>query len=258
MGQDFSHPSIQALCRRLNFNVFILNVHSADPLLKILDNGEPKGLLCRNGAHYFVLYPTERAVPAAAAPQPARVTPVAPAPQPVRGPTDIAITCKVPFGHALYVRGNIHPGMSWEKGIPLINVHGDEWHIHFDRPLRDGEYKFLIDDEHWAKGANHQIAQGKLNGVSPQFDLPSDFYATRLTIKCKAEGNQLFIRGNGGGLSWDKGVELRRVNDDTWVWETGELFEDVEFKILLGDRWEIIDQNHQVEWGQKQEFTPKF
>ncbi len=270
MGHDFSHPSIQALCHRLNFNVFIVDVRSAEPLIKILDKGEVKGVLCRNGQHYFVLYPTERAVPAAAAPQPAKLVPTAPVPQPakaapvvavphVKGPTDIAITCKVPFGHSLYIRGNIHPGMSWEKGIPLINVHGDEWHIHFDRPLRDGEYKFMIDNEHWAKGANHQIAQGKLNGVNPQFDLPSDFYATRVTIKCNANGNKLFIRGNGAGLSWDKGVELRPVNGDTWVWDTGELFEDVEFKILLGDnRWEITDQNHQIEWGQKQEFTPKF
>lgn len=254
MGHDFCHPSIQALCRRLNFNVFVVDVRSANPVINILEKGEPKGVLCRNGAHYFVLYPAERAAPAAPAIQPPKL-----APQPVRGPLDISTTCKVPFGHTLFVRGEIHPEMSWEKGIPLVNVHGDVWQLFSDRPLRDGAYKFLIDNEHWEKGPDRQIAQGRLEGVNPQFDLPSDFYATRITIKSNVNGNKLFIRGNGAGLSWDKGVELRRVNDDTWVWDTGELFENVEFKILLDDaRWETIDQNRQIEWGQKQDFTPKF
>ncbi len=236
MGHDFSHPSIQALCRRLNFNIFILNVRSQQPLMKILSQGEPKGVLCRNGAHYFVLYPSERAAP-----------------------REIATTYKVPFGrHALYIRGEIHPDMSWEKGLPLTNFHGDVWQLFSEQPLRDGPYKFLIDNEHWEKGPNHQVVQGKLDGVNPQFDLPPDFYATRVTIKCNVNGNKLFIRGNGAGLNWDKGVELRRMNDDSWVWETGESFENVEFKILLDDKHWENGENRQIECGEKQAFTPKF
>ena len=47
-------------------------------------------------------------------------------------------------------------------------------------------------------------------------------------------GNQLFIRGQGGGLSWDKGQPLLCIDGSTWRW-TAPSNDPVVFKLLLND-----------------------
>lgn len=32
-------------------------------------------------------------------------------------------------------------------------------------------------------------------------------------------GNNLFIRGSGANLSWDKGILLHNIRPDEWVWK---------------------------------------
>lgn len=47
--------------------------------------------------------------------------------------------------------------------------------------------------------------------------------ATRLLVTAYIGiGNKLFIRGNGAGLSWEKGVPLQFVSIGKWRWETTE------------------------------------
>src|ERR1022692_3344174 len=49
--------------------------------------------------------------------------------------------------------------------------------------------------------------------------------ATRLVVTAYIGiGNRLFIRGNGPGLSWDKGVPLTFVSIGKWRWENGPEF----------------------------------
>lgn len=51
-------------------------------------------------------------------------------------------------------------------------------------------------------------------------------------------GNRLFIRGEGPGLSWDKGVPLQFVSIGKWRWETNEANGPIRFKLLKNDEQE--------------------
>jgi hypothetical protein len=48
-------------------------------------------------------------------------------------------------------------------------------------------------------------------------------------------GNQLHVRGEGGGLSWDKGVPLECKGNKTWVWVSTSNDPVFTFKFLLND-----------------------
>src|SRR5262245_17546554 len=48
-------------------------------------------------------------------------------------------------------------------------------------------------------------------------------------------GNTLFIRGEGEGLSWDKGVPLRCAGDSTWLWASTDIRQRATFKLLMND-----------------------
>lgn len=48
-------------------------------------------------------------------------------------------------------------------------------------------------------------------------------------------GNQLFLRGQGAGLSWDRGQPLQCVDGQTWRW-SAPTTDPLRFKLLLNDR----------------------
>src|SRR5437868_12584791 len=48
-------------------------------------------------------------------------------------------------------------------------------------------------------------------------------------------GNMLYVRGEGPGLSWDKGVPMACVADDRWTLTLPESSRPVIFKFLLND-----------------------
>jgi len=51
-------------------------------------------------------------------------------------------------------------------------------------------------------------------------------------------GNLLFIRGEGPGLSWDKGVPMDCVASDQWTWSTAAASRPFAYKVLINDeRW---------------------
>jgi hypothetical protein len=71
-------------------------------------------------------------------------------------------------------------------------------------------------------------------------------------------GNALFIRGQGDGLSWEKGIPLDSVNAATWVWSTRNAKDKVLFKLLLNDQIWAKGDDLVVEAGSKIEITPVF
>lgn len=97
---------------------------------------------------------------------------------------------------------------------------------------------------------------GDSNGASGVVErvLTSDG-ATRLIVTAYIGiGNRLFIRGNGPGLSWEKGVPLQFVSIGKWRWETNEASTPIQFKLLKNDEQETaglgqltIDPGHQHE-----------
>lgn len=56
-------------------------------------------------------------------------------------------------------------------------------------------------------------------------------------------GNQLFIRGEGAGLTWSSGVPLECAYDDQWTIKLTPAYGKVEFKLLLNDLTWSIGEN---------------
>lgn len=85
--------------------------------------------------------------------------------------------------------------------------------------------------------------------------LPATEVAIRLDV---GFGNSLFIRGEGYGLSWDKGVPLECVDASTWVWSKRDAKDKLTFKILLNDVVWAQGENLVLEAGQRIEARPQF
>ncbi|MDB6127684.1 MAG: hypothetical protein JWM35_1580 [Verrucomicrobia bacterium] len=84
--------------------------------------------------------------------------------------------------------------------------------------------------------------------------------ATRLLVTAYIGiGNRLFIRGDGPGLAWDKGVPLQFVSIGKWRWESGEATSPVKFKLYKNDETESVALGAQtLDAGRQQEVTATF
>lgn len=82
---------------------------------------------------------------------------------------------------------------------------------------------------------------------------------TRITVKYDVGfGNTLSLRGQGANLSWDKGVPMKNVKPDEWVWETDIPFATAEFKTLINDKTYEVGRNHLLHSGTTVQYTPRF
>ena len=62
--------------------------------------------------------------------------------------------------------------------------------------------------------------------------------ATKTTIAARVDvgfGNNLYIRGEGAGLSWDVGILMKNLSPYEWAWETKTANKPVEYKLLIND-----------------------
>lgn len=89
---------------------------------------------------------------------------------------------------------------------------------------------------------------------------PKKPVVTQIVVRCDCGfPNALFIRGEGlAALSWDKGLPMKNVSADQWVWESDRPCSTVQFKVLINDTRYEIGENHSVAFGQRTEVTPKF
>jgi len=112
------------------------------------------------------------------------------------------------------------------------------------------------DDEEPALGLGLEETSG---GSVAEGMLTSDG-ATRLLVTAYIGiGNRLFIRGDGPGLSWDKGVPLQFVSIGKWRWETNDAGGPVRFRLYKNDAVECAALGEQsVEPGHQQEVTAAF
>jgi len=84
--------------------------------------------------------------------------------------------------------------------------------------------------------------------------------STSTVIEAKIDvgfGNQLFLRGQGSGLSWDRGIPLECVDSKTWRL-TFPAQEKLLFKFLLNDSVWAKGEDVVVTPGQCVEITPAF
>ena len=70
-------------------------------------------------------------------------------------------------------------------------------------------------------------------------------------------GNAVFLRGEGGGLTWERGVPLVCVDAKTWRW-AAEAKAPVTFKLLINDKIWSAGSDLTVAPGQKLEVAPEF
>lgn len=88
---------------------------------------------------------------------------------------------------------------------------------------------------------------------------PSADGYTRLTVVSYVGiGNKLFLRGEGPGLSWDKGVPLKFVSIGRWRWETADASAPLTCKVYLNDRTESPGGTIILSPGAEQEVNVPF
>lgn len=82
---------------------------------------------------------------------------------------------------------------------------------------------------------------------------------TKITVKYDVGfKNTLYIRGKGANLNWDRGLPMKNVKADEWVWETESSFSNGEFKVLINDQKYETGPNHPLKPGTTTQYTPHF
>jgi hypothetical protein len=82
---------------------------------------------------------------------------------------------------------------------------------------------------------------------------------TRLTVTSYIGiGNKLHLRGEGPGLSWNKGVPLQFVSIGRWRWETDAATAPVTCRIYKNDRLEAPIGLLTLAPGTEQEVSAQF
>lgn len=71
-------------------------------------------------------------------------------------------------------------------------------------------------------------------------------------------GNQLFVRGSGPGLSWDRGIPMDCVGTGLWTISVKNAAEPVAFKVLVNDLSWSSGADFVVAPGQSVTITPSF
>ncbi len=84
---------------------------------------------------------------------------------------------------------------------------------------------------------------------------------SRVTIVAKADvgfGNALFLRGDGAGLSWEKGQLLSNVSGDTWKTVLPAIEKPFAFKLLINDEVWSSGADFVASPGDTVTITPSF
>lgn len=84
---------------------------------------------------------------------------------------------------------------------------------------------------------------------------------SKVTITAKIDigfGNILFIRGDGAGLSWEKGKALGCTEGDTWTLSLPWVEKAFAFKLLVNDVTWSADPNFEAAPGDTVTVTPVF
>jgi len=81
------------------------------------------------------------------------------------------------------------------------------------------------------------------------------------TISAKIDvgyGNTLFIRGEGAGLSWERGIAMECVKDDLWRIVLAESARAYTFKLLINDATWSAGPDFTAACGTSVTLTPEF
>lgn len=71
-------------------------------------------------------------------------------------------------------------------------------------------------------------------------------------------GNKLYLRGEGPGLSWERGVPMEFLAIGKWGWKASEGTDSVTCRIYRNDDTPMLDADLVIAAGEKKEVTPRF
>jgi hypothetical protein len=72
-------------------------------------------------------------------------------------------------------------------------------------------------------------------------------------------GNKLFIRGEGCGLSWQKGIPMQNIESHLWYWQCPTLCqENFQYKLLINDHIWSLGENLTANRCTKNFIEPSF
>jgi hypothetical protein len=71
-------------------------------------------------------------------------------------------------------------------------------------------------------------------------------------------GNALYVRGEGPGLSWERGAPMTCIGDDAWSITLGESARGYTLKFLINDTTWSVGPDFNVASGQVVTFSPGF
>ena len=111
-----------------------------------------------------------------------------------------------------------------------------------------------------ARSANAPAPQLRTPGQGGAPTKPGATDKKGATIEAKIDvgfGNKLYLRGQGGGLSWDTGVPLTCIDGKTWRLSI-PCTDKLTFKLLLNDSVWAQGKDLVVWPGQKVEVVPAF
>jgi len=71
-------------------------------------------------------------------------------------------------------------------------------------------------------------------------------------------GNALYLRGEGAGLSWDRGLPMNCVANDLWSLELGESARPIVYKFLVNDLTWSTGEDYVINSGANVQLVPTF
>ncbi len=96
------------------------------------------------------------------------------------------------------------------------------------------------------------------NSGDPESSASSDGATRLLATAYIGIGNKLFIRGDGPGLSWDRGVPMQFVSIGKWGWSTHDAAGPVRIKLYKNDEVAALSGELHIEPGKHTEATALF
>jgi hypothetical protein len=89
--------------------------------------------------------------------------------------------------------------------------------------------------------------------------VPATLTYTKIIAKIDVGfGNTLYVRGEGSGLSWEKGVPLDCIADDEWSLSLAETSRPIVFKFLINDLTWSLGEDYAAQPGSSVVLTPTF
>lgn len=95
--------------------------------------------------------------------------------------------------------------------------------------------------------------------ANPSLNTAKKRQTTEVKVKFNVGfSNNLYIRGDGAGLSWERGLLMKNLKEDEWVWTTNDPFTKCEFKVLINDTRYEDGENHLITCGNSLQYSPHF